>query len=128
MPKKEKICVYGVSFESLSALCKTLGYNTNFSLNFVQKRYGSLEALIKVRLRVDDDEQAKQKLLELMGQKETSQETKKDDVVTQCAKAYIKSVLNQEVNLQSLEVLMRAFSLQDQKTVIDKIEELKNEF
>ena len=133
MPKKVSINVYGLQFESLSALCKVLGYNTNVSSAFISKRYGTIEQLIKVRLRVNTDEQAKQKLLELMGQKEQPKEQKAyidDSPVIKCARAFVTACINKGLkdDKSLLDGLMLAFNISDIDAVKNEIERLKNAY
>ena len=126
MPKKVSINVYGLQFESLSALCKVLGYNTNVSSAFISKRYGTIEQLIKVRLRVNTDEQAKQKLLELMGQKDEPKEQKTcidDSPVMRCAHAYINGLINKGDSVM-LDNLVLAFGV-DRDDVLKAVEQIK---
>lgn len=127
MPKKVSINVYGLQFESLSALCKVLGYNTNVSSAFISKRYGTIEQLIKVRLRVNTDEQAKAKLLELMGQKDEQKEQKTciddGDPVMRCAHAYINGLINKGDNVM-LDNLALAFGV-DRNAVLQAVEQIK---
>lgn len=129
MPASIEIEVFGLKIKSLSYLCQLLGYKKPISKSLITVKYGSLENLVQTRLKVDSAESAKIKLMELLGLKESAKtQVLSDDVVTQCAKAYIKSVLNQDIDTQSLQVLMRAFNVQDQNAVIGEIERLKNAY
>ncbi|WP_281757198.1 hypothetical protein [Succinatimonas hippei] len=128
MPASIEIEVFGLKIKSLSYLCQILGYKKPISKSLITVKYGTLENLVQTRLKADSAESAKIKLMDLLGCKESGKmQVISDSVVTQCAKAYIKSVLNQDIDTQSLQVLMRAFNVQDQSAVIGEIERLKNE-
>lgn len=125
------VTICGVQFDSMLQFFKLLGYKHSMSDNFIKKQFGSIETLIKQRLNLTSDTEIKDALLKLVNsqkKQETKTQVLSDDVVTQCAKAYIKSVLNQDIDTQSLQVLMRAFNVQDQNAVIGEIERLKNAY
>ena len=122
-----KITVYGIEFKNLAEFSALLGYKANLSAAFVAKRYGTFEDMAKVRLRVNTDEQAKAKLLELMGQKDDKTIQKVSVLETKeqkCAKAYINALINQG-NEQILDALCLAFDCK-KDDVLQAVESLKN--
>ena len=127
-----KITVYGIDFKNLAEFSSLLGYKANLSAAFVAKRYGTFEDMAKVRLRTDSDEQAKQKLLELMGQKDEQKEQKAyidDSPVIKCARAFVTACINKGLkdDKNLLDGLMMAFNINDIDAVKNEIERLKNE-
>lgn len=62
MPIKKALTVYGVAFESLSELCRVLGYTKPVSRSNVDRNYGgNLEHMADIRLRLQglsDDQKA----------------------------------------------------------------------
>lgn len=128
----QKIKVFGLDFKTTAELCKTIGYSASLSKSFINQRYGTLENMVKTRLRVDNDEQAKQKLLELMGQKDEPKEQKTcidDSPVIKCARAFVTACINKGLkdDKSLLDGLMLAFNINDIDAVKNKIERLKNE-
>lgn len=126
-----KITVYGIEFKNLAEFSAILGYKANLSAAFVAKRYGTFEDMAKVRLRVDSDEQAKAKLLELMGQKEQPKEQKAyiddGDPVLKCARAFVTACINKGLkdDKNLLDGLMMAFNISDLDAVRAQIDKIK---
>ena len=132
MVAKKKITIYGLTFDSVSDLCIKLGYNAPLSEGVIMRRYGSYEAFIKRRYKIDNDEQAKAKLLELMGQKDEQKEQKTcidDSPVVKCARAFVTACINKGLkdDKNLLDGLMMAFNINDIDAVKNEIERLKNE-
>ena len=128
----QKITVFGLDFKTTADLCKTIGYSASLSKSFINQRYGTLENMVKTRLRIDDDEQAKAKLLELLGQKDEPKEQKAyidDSPVVKCARAFVTACINKGLkdDKSLLDGLMMAFNINDIDAVKNEIERLKNE-
>ena len=125
----KKVEIYGLVFNSMADLCRLLGYTSSLSKSFVLKQYGSLEQLIKVRLRVDNDEQAKAKLLELLEQKDDKKIQNVSNLETKeqkCAKAYINALINKG-DEGVLDALCLAFDCQKDK-VLKAVDSLKTTY
>ena len=127
MGVKKALQVFGVEFASATDFFKTLGYIAPLSDGAVLKRYGSHEQLFKRRYKIDSDEQAKKKLLELMGQKEQPKEQNAyiddGDPVMRCAHAYINGLINKGDNVM-LDNLALAFGV-DRNAVLQAVEQIK---
>ena len=127
MGVKKALQVFGVEFASATDFFKTLGYIAPLSDGAVLKRYGSHEQLFKRRYKIDSDEQAKAKLLELMGQKNEQKEQKAcidDSPVMRCAHAYINGLINKGDSVM-LDNLVLAFGV-DRDDVLKAVEQIKN--
>lgn len=57
--------VFGLKFDTFKELLELCGYTSLMSVNQAIKRYGSLEAFIKNRLKIQDDEEAAKQLKHL---------------------------------------------------------------
>lgn len=137
MPRFNKIDVYGITFKSLSALCKVLGYKTNMSQELINKRFGNIESMIKTRLNVYTDDQAKTKLLELINQKDQTTEMQNmqqdqrpyidnSDPAVKCARAFVTAAINKALqDNQLLSSLMLAFNIDNTDRVLHTIDEIK---
>lgn len=131
MGVKKALQVFGVEFASATDFFKTLGYIAPLSDGAVLKRYGSHEQLFKRRYKIDSDEQAKNKLLELMGQKEQPKEQKAyiddGDPVLKCARAFVTACINKGLkdDKNLLDGLMMAFNISDLDAVRAQIDKIK---
>lgn len=124
-----KITVYGIDFKNLAEFCTLLGYKGNLSTKFVIKRYGSFENMAKVRLRVDSDEQAKAKILELLEQKPNEKIQNISNLGAKeikCAKAYINALINKGDNTV-LDALCLAFDCK-RDNVLRAVDSLKTTY
>ena len=122
-----QLTVFNIDFDSIADFLQTIGYKSKITQKTIMQRYGSFESFIKRRYKIDNDEQARAKLLELMGQKDDKTvqnvpilETKEQ----KCAKAYINALINQG-NEQILDALCLAFDCK-KDDVLQAVESLKN--
>lgn len=87
-----KITVYGVDFKNVSELCKLLGYKNSFAMSFIKQKYGTIEDMVKQRLKLDYDYEIKQKLLTL---KNEQQEKSENAMCDPAARAVLQAIYNQ---------------------------------
>ena len=133
----KKINVFNLDFKNIKALTDLLGYKAPQSLNRIAFKYGTLENMVKIRLRVDTDEQARSKLLELLEQedqpkdKETAMQQPKElselSNEQQCAKKYAQALLNKgdEQILSSLLLAFGCENEQGRESVLKYFDEIK---
>ena len=126
----KKISVFGVTIESNSELCRLLGYSAPIGKTIIFQRYGNYENFIKRRYKIDSDEQAKTKLLELMGQKDEQKEQKAyidDSPIVKCARAFVTACINKGLkdDKSLLDGLMMAFNISDSDAVKAQIDKIK---
>lgn len=57
--------VLGVEFKNKALLFKVLGYARGMSDKFITEKYKNLDQLVKTRLKIDDDQLASSKLMQL---------------------------------------------------------------
>lgn len=61
------ISVYGVDFATQTDFFKLLGYARPLAKKLIAAQYGTLENVVKSRLKADTDDQAREMLLKLKG-------------------------------------------------------------
>lgn len=127
-----QLTVFNIDFDSIADFLQTIGYKSKITQKTIMQRYGSFETFIKRRYKIDNDEQAKTKLLELMGQKDEQKEQKAcidDSPVVKCARAFVTACINKGLkdDKSLLDGLMMAFNINDIDAVKTEIERLKNE-
>lgn len=134
----KKINVFNLDFKNIKALTDLLGYKAPQSLNRIAFKYGTLENMVKIRLRVNTDEQARSKLLELLEQKdqpkdkETAMQPQPKELSElsneqQCAKKYAQALLNKgdEQILNSLLLAFGCENEQGRESVLKYFDEIK---
>lgn len=57
--------VLGVEFKNKALLFKVLGYARGMSDKFIAEKYKNIDQLVKTRLKIDDDQLAASKLMQL---------------------------------------------------------------
>lgn len=124
----KELTVYGMKVESMQKFCTLLGYKARFSQPYAIKVYGSLENMVKKRFGINSDAAAKEKLANLLRQKEkaelirVSHITKED----QCAFAYINHLINKGDD-EALKILCSSFNTEPEN-VLASVKRIKDKF
>lgn len=126
----------GIEFKSKNQLFKLLGYTQSMSDSMIQKQYKTLDNLVRVRLRLKQNEDIKDALLLLL--KQQDQPKNKNTVLQpkelselsneqQCAKKYAQALLNKgdEQILNSLLLAFGCENEQGRESVLKYFDEIK---
>ena len=102
-----------------------MGYIAPLSYGAVLKRNGSHEQLFKRRYKINNDDHARQKLLELIGQNTYIDDS---EPAVMCSRWFVTAAINKALQYnQLLSSLMLAFNINNADRVLHTIDEIKKE-
>jgi len=122
--------VFGIKFKSLRDYVTLLGYNKFLTITMINKQYGGLENLAKRKLKIENPDLVRQKLLELLAQKDQKNFYGVSDSNTNADKiaaAFIRSKLI-DISENELANVARLLGISISNTEIQDIKKLLKDF
>ena len=122
--------VFDIKFKSLRDYVTLLGYKKTLTITMINNQYGGLENLAKRKLKIENPDLVRQKLLELLekrDRKNLRNETDNGTNQEKIAAAYIRSKLI-DISENDLANVARLLGISISNTEIQEIKNLLKDF